>query len=250
MNTDGDLIHRDHYRVTTWDADPRGRLSPSALGRYLQETALNHADVLGFGMVDLHRDGLVWVLGSLLVRVERYPVFQQEVILETWPRGVEGLKALREFRLLDAAGEQLAAISGAYLLIDLRTRRATKLARFSERDWHGECALDRGPRRLAAPQEYVVERAVPLRWSDIDLLGHVTNTRYLDLALESYDAGFLAAHEVAELELNFLAEGTYPDTVLSRRAPDPADALAFYHSLTCRGGERELYRARLRWRPF
>jgi acyl-ACP thioesterase len=245
------LIHRDSYRVTSWDADIRGRLSPAALGRYLQESAIRHAAKLGYGMAELQRDGLTWVVGALLVRIARYPRHQQKVVLETWPRPVAGRRAPRDFRLVDADGAELAAVSGAYLLIDLTSRRAAALERFGDRKWRDERALDRDARRVTVPADAgpQVERGIPLRWSDIDLLGHVTNTRYLDLALETYPPDFLADHEVAEMEMNFVAEGRYPGVILSRRWSAPGAPTVEYHSLVHQSDGRELYRARLVWRP-
>jgi len=248
MSHDDTLILRERYRVTSWDADTRGRLSPSALGRYLQESALHHAEKLDLGMAELRARGLVWVVGALLVRISRYPVFQQEVVLETWPRGADGLRALREFRLLDTEGAELAAISGTYFVIDLATRRATDFESFTGRTWRDVRALDRDAGRVGAVDSADVERELPLRWSDLDLLGHVTNTRYLDLALETYEPDFFGTHEVAEMEANFLLEGRYPDTVFSRRAPESDTDLTYRHSLIRSSDGKELYRARLRWR--
>ncbi|MFO7654674.1 MAG: thioesterase [Candidatus Krumholzibacteriia bacterium] len=249
VSPDG-LTLRELYRVTSWDADPRARLSPAALGRYLQETAVNHADRLGVGFQTLQREGLTWVVGGLLVRVHRYPVFQDEVVLETWPRTLSGLRGLRDFRLLSAAGEELAAASGAYFLMSLRSRRAVSLDRFEQhRPWRDDRALDRDTDKLPPMADHELEQHVPLRWSDIDLLGHVTNTRYLDLALETYEPGFLRSHEIAEMEVNFLAEAVYPDVVISRRIRASDSPLTFDHVLLRGQDRREVYRARLVWRP-
>jgi acyl-ACP thioesterase len=243
------LLLRDRYTVASWDTDPRGCLAPSALGRYLQESAVRHAERLGFGMEALRQEGLTWVVGALLVRFTRYPRFHDEVVLETWPRGAQGRRALRDFRLLDAEGNELAAVSGTYSIIDLETRHPVTLERFHGRTWREVPALDRSPHRLPPLVGTAEATEIPLRWSDLDLLGHVTNTRYLDLALECYRAPFLREHELAELELNFLAEGGYPDVVASRRGPFAGPAPAVDHALTARSSGRDLCRARLTWRP-
>lgn len=250
MTSEDPLIHRDRYLVTSWDADARGQLATAALGRYLQETALHHADRLGLGIAALQGEGLTWVVGALLVRVHRYPVYEQEVILETWPRTAQGKRAPRDFRLYDEGGTELAAISGVYFLMDLASRHAASLERFAHRTWRDVRALDRDAGRVPNLTEADAEivRSLPVRWSDLDLLGHVTNSRYLDLALETYSPEFLATHEIAEMEANFLAEGRYPGAIRSRRSAAQGDATTFRHSLAREEDGRELYRARLVWR--
>jgi acyl-CoA thioesterase FadM len=246
--------------VASWDVDARGRLTTTALGRWMQETAEVNAASLGAGFDDLRAAGQTWVLVGVLMRLARSPRWRERVELVTWPRTLERRRALRDFRLHAPDGEVLATATTAWYCLDLTTGRPVDPQRWRTGDWPaGERATERDPARLPGLDDAgdeVTEIAVPLRWSDLDLNGHLTNTRYHELLLESYPADWLAAHAIAELELNFMAEGRYPDTVLCRRDPEreggdgPADGptWTWRHALVRTGDGREIARARLVWR--
>ncbi len=250
MDTPAPLITTRELTVASWDVDARGRMTTAAMGRYLQEIAEANAAGLGAGFDHLRAEGQTWVLVAVLLRTHRLPRWRETVQLSTWPRTVVRRRALRDFQLTGADGAELAAASTAWYCLDLESRRPVAPERWRQTPWpEDRRALDRDPDRLpglaAAPRSEV---PVPLRWSDLDLLGHLTNTRYHDLLLESYPADWLATREVASLELNFLAEGTYPATILSRRGPEPGQDDTWRHTLVHADDGREIARARLRWR--
>ena len=235
--------------VTSWDVDANQRLTTTALGRYMQESAEVNAASMGAGLEDLAREGQTWVLYGLLIRIARYPRFRDRISIETWPRELVGRRAMRDFRIRDAAGDIIATATSSWYCLDLATRRPASADRWHNGQWRAdEHAHDRDPDRLApleAPDKPV---PVPVRWSDLDLIGHVTNTRYQDLVLESYPEHWLRNHAVAEFELNFLAEGRYPDTLLSRRQADPGTPDTWRHELARESDGKVICRARVVWR--
>src|SRR5512133_1225031 len=95
-------IWTDHYPVTWYDADASHRAGIVTICKFLQESAWNHANHLGFGYRTANEVKQVWVLVRLLVKMERYPNWGEMVTVRTWPRGMEGLLALRDFEILDA----------------------------------------------------------------------------------------------------------------------------------------------------
>jgi len=283
MNQDPRLISATEIAVASYDVDARGRMTTAALGRYMQELAEVNAAGLGAGFDDLRAAGQTWVLVGLLIRAERLPAWRERVSLETWPRDLVQRRALRDFRLRDDRGAVIAAASTAWYCLDLASRRPVSPERWRTVTWpQAMRATERDPGRLpgvpglirdaaagpaasgsaavgttvteanetetAAAATAVAETAVAVRWSDLDLLGHVTNTRYHDLLLESYPPDWLAARELAEIELAFLAEGRYPAKLISRRAPDRGAENAWHHSLVRADDGREIARARIAWR--
>jgi acyl-ACP thioesterase len=246
----GSIITATGFQVASWDVDAHNRLTTSALGRFMQEAAEANASGLGAGFADLLAAGQTWVLSGLLLRIERYPRFTDPIEVETWPRGIDRRRALRDFRMRDRSGRQFAAATTSWYCLDLASRRPVAPERWRTVDWlTSERAIDRDPARLpGAGDAAETEVAVPVRWSDLDLNGHVTNTRYQDLVLESYPDRWLRERAIAEIELNFMAEGSYPDTLLSRRHPDPTGEHAWHHGLVRRSDGREVARARVVWR--
>jgi acyl-ACP thioesterase len=104
-------IWTDEYRVSWFDADGNNRARLAAICRYLQESAWNHANHLGFGYRQASEIKQVWVIIRLLLKMEKYPFWDDIITVRTWPRGVEGVLAFRDFEILSAAGERLGAAS-------------------------------------------------------------------------------------------------------------------------------------------
>jgi medium-chain acyl-[acyl-carrier-protein] hydrolase len=244
------MITATEFPVTSWDVDARNRLTTSAIGRYMQEAAEVNAAGLGAGYRDLLAEGQTWVLSGFLLQIERFPRFTEHITVETWPRDIERRRAMRDFRLRDRAGEVFAAATTAWYCLDLARRRPVPPDAWRKVDWLADTrATPRDCGRLpGAGLDADVEVRVPLRWSDLDLNGHVTNTRYQDLVLESYPVEWLAERAIAEIELNFMAEGTYPDTLVCRRQRDQDEPAAWHHGLTRASDDRDVARARIRWR--
>ncbi len=250
MSTEHPSITGQDFTVASWDVDARNRLTTAAVGRFMQEAAESNARAIGFGYDDLQAQGLTWILSGLLIRVDRYPSFRETVRVETWPVDLVGRRALRDFRLLDSDGDPIGAATSTWFCFDIERRRPVSPEQWRDNPaWLPELrAVDRDCDRVPALENPESEVAVPMRWSDLDLNDHLTNTRYQDLVLESYDEEWLRTREVAEIEMSFLAEGKYPDTLLSRRQAEAGAENTWLHSLAKVSDGKEICRARVVWR--
>lgn len=241
------LITSLGFTVASWDVDPRNRLHTSAIGRFLQEAAAANATGLGLGHGDLVRLGQTWVLTNLRLEAARLPGYGEVVTVTTWPRDIAGRRALRDFELEDRRGA-FAAAASAWMCLDLQSRRPVSPEHWRQVPWLPERrALTVDLARLPALTGQEFETALPVRWTDLDLNGHVTNTRYQDLLLESYAPDWLADHAITAIELAFLAEGRYPDTLRSRREEHPDRPATWRHALTRAADGVDICRAAITW---
>ncbi|MBN1197177.1 MAG: hypothetical protein JXA62_07205, partial [Candidatus Aminicenantes bacterium] len=67
-------------------------------------------------------------------------------------------------------------------------------------------ALDEVPPRIPDFSGSGFIRKVEAAWSDIDLNGHVNNTRYMDWMLDGFGEDFHSRHLPRRIEVNFVAE--------------------------------------------
>ena len=79
--------------VRSSDLTPHGPASVPALCVDLQEAAGHHADDLGVSLRRLQEEDQAWVLSHLHLELDRPPVRDETVTIETWPLGLEGLYA-------------------------------------------------------------------------------------------------------------------------------------------------------------
>lgn len=202
-----ELQHRDRLRVDSRDVNLLQRARPGALCAMMQESAWRHAESLGFGYTHLAEAGRFWVLSRLVLEWRRQPGWGEELELTTWPSGHQGALALRDFRFSGAGEAWIEAVT-AWLVVDRSSRRPIRPreALILPEEYNPPRAMDETPPRIPDLPAPGRTRRVEAAWSDIDLNGHVNNTRYVDWMLDGFDPEFHRAHLPRRLEMNFLAE--------------------------------------------
>lgn len=70
----------------------------------------------------------MWVLSRLHVQIQKYPLWRDRIQVETWATSrLGGVRAYRDFRLLDANDEPVGAATSLWLLLDVNTRRPVRI---------------------------------------------------------------------------------------------------------------------------
>jgi acyl-ACP thioesterase len=227
---------------------PHGQAAIQALCNYFQEAAGNHAQELGFSREAMLEQGTAWVLMRLRIAVERYPEWRQTVTVETWPSGVEGLYATREFVLHTAEGDLLARGTSAWAVIDVERRRPTRLPEELQEldtpDRPRPIAFD--SRRVPSLDWVDRERRFDVRFSDLDLNQHVNNVRYVEWALEAAPESVLLHQQPTDIDIQFRAETTFGQAVVTQLQQDDG---RFLHRVQRASDDRVVAEATTRWAP-
>jgi len=112
------VIFSKDIHVRSYEVDATGYFSMQAICNHLQDIAWEHAGRLGFGYEQLANRNLFWVLSRLKIEINKYPLWNDKVILKTWPRGSEKLFAYRDYTIEDKNGQLLIAATSAWLILD------------------------------------------------------------------------------------------------------------------------------------
>jgi acyl-ACP thioesterase len=205
------------FQVRSYESDRAGTLKPHALLNYFEEAAQQHATELGFGFEDLKQAQRFWILSRLEATVDRSPTWGDRVTVETWPKSVSRLFAIRDFIVHDddeGAPEPLVRASSAWLLMDGASGRPLRPERYlpegpllNNADKH---ALTEVPRKLTFPEEG--ERLISqieVQYSDLDVNNHVNNSVYLRWIDDAVRTTW-PDRELFRFELNFLKEASIP----------------------------------------
>jgi len=67
-------------------------------------------------------------------------------------------------------------------------------------------ALSRDPEKLALCEVWDQHLPKAVRYTDLDINGHMTASRYIGSLLDAYPIDFHRAHRVSALEINYLEE--------------------------------------------
>jgi medium-chain acyl-[acyl-carrier-protein] hydrolase len=202
-----------NYDVNTIVLDDQKWLGLFGLLNILQDIAWLHAKHLGWGYETLVDRGTAWVLVRQKLVMADWPVWGDVVEVRTWPRGVVGAMAIREFEIV-AGDRKFGECSTSWLIIDAQTRRPTKIDREAFRKnarTEGCLAIEAGK---IAPQTGLKPAATfQVRNSDLDVNGHVNNTRYAKWIVDSLSPEEHAGFRIEEYEVNFLSETLVGDVV-------------------------------------
>jgi medium-chain acyl-[acyl-carrier-protein] hydrolase len=239
------LRHVERIPVHGYDVDAFGELALPALAAYLQEVAGHHATVLGCGLDALRRRGLTWVLVRQRVEAPRPIALGEELEIATWPSGVHPLVVTREFTVSGRDDVELARASTAWLVLDLATRRPVRPGEVLDPALRPHLdAVAPIPPRLPAPGPDAESRRFEVRYADIDLNRHVTNTSYLGWSLEGVSEACWLAERACAVEAHYLAEGRFGDTVVVRTSGGAGECA---HAVRREADGKELARVRTRW---
>lgn len=234
---------RTEQTICSYDVDPHQTARLPALCRFMQEAAYHHAEHLGLGHSFLAAKGMAWVLARQRIQIDHLPKWGDRVHIRTWPSGRDRLFFYRDFGVTDGAGNRILIASNAWALIDLEKRERVHPDTYLKLDIpEGEKVFDSKLGRVQG-SEGADRLSIPVTYGDLDLNGHVNNVRYIEWILNHLPLDFHSTHTLVELEINFLGEARYGQTVFV--CSTECEPLNFAHTVKVR--DTELVRARTVW---
>lgn len=240
------------FKISSYDLNPKGQARLTTMANFFQEVAYHHASELGLGYDDMKSRKTTWALSRMRIHMTRYPVWNEEITLETWPSGAERLFALRDFRVLDGKGDVIGMASTAWLILDIDTHRLIRPKEMMEQFKmivQDVQMFDRPLDKITIPGETRNLNQHEVVYSDLDIVGHVNNVKYMEWCIDALMAYRSPHHEIRELEINFMHEALMGDTIIiSGTAPEISESGNSLRFLARReGDDQEIIRARLTW---
>jgi len=220
------------------DLDPFGGLRPSGFIRLLQLAAANASTAAGYDVHWYSRHRATWI-----VRRTRLDIFGathqgDELAIRTWVSDFRRVRSLRQYEVTTVRAEPIARATTDWVYIDavngtpstppddLQDAFMTEGVRTASR-----------PGRIRVPVDGAVT-TVHLRdveLADLDSLGHVNNSRYVEFAQQAlYDAlseggwhaawNAGAAHlQLTSIDIEYLTAALYRQTLSARLGPVECD---------------------------
>jgi acyl-ACP thioesterase len=176
-----------------------------------------------------------------------------QIKLETWPKGVNKLFFMRDYRILSADDRLLTTATTAWLILDGKTGRPKKmegnsgLHSFHIDEFH---AIEPVPGKL--PQITEPDRQMPVtaRYSDLDINKHVNAVKYIEWVQDCYPQEIYEKQNVKEFQINYQAETRYGEEVQIRiRKSSAADPFDYFEGIRT-SEENAAFRARIQFGAF
>lgn len=246
MNTP---VWEEQFRIRTHEADPNGQAQLDALFGCFQEAAGHHARALGVGREDLDRQGCFWVLSRCWMHIDQYPEWGREIIVRTWPRGVERLFALRDFQILSDQRVVIGSGVSAWLILDQKKHRPMRPGPFltavppaPEPPVPGNVLEKQGE-----PRELSFLRRFSVRYSDLDVNRHVNNAAYVRWIVDSFDARRHDQSRIDSIRIDYLSETILGESVAVQAGDVDPDGGQPVLGIRPDSGQ-PVFQARITWR--
>ena len=238
------------FSISSFDLNPKGLARLTTIANFFQEMAYHHAGQLGFGYDDMNERHTMWVLSRMKIRINRYPVWGDQVKVETWHRGMDRLFGLRDFRVLDDDGNVLGIATTAWLILDSRTKRPVRTGVEVLNHSQGDKSVFEGKlEKIDLPDDLEVKSRRRVQFSDLDIMGHVNNVKYMEWCIDTDITEIKPERDIRELEINFMHEALLEDLMVisGSNRNDGNSGMDSFLVARREGDGQEIVRTRLRW---
>ncbi len=246
------LIFEKTYPIHVYETGPDGKLNLHSLFNYMQDIASDHAIRLGFGRDDLKRDNRFWVLSRMYAEIDEWPLWDDTIIMETWPNGTDKLFALRNYEVKYPDGRHIASGSSSWLILDQDTKKVQRPDSILA-SYNPNLHTEKSPIRYALKLNPVDEGSnlssrFRIKVSDLDVNLHTNNVRYLNWVYDTYDLEFMMRNNPRSVEINYLAESVYSQEIMIMVSSEKESGNYFNHSIIRTDDNKELCRIRIGWK--
>lgn len=222
------------FFLSAGETNAEQEISLPLLTSKIIDIATAHANSLGIGNPAMEAKGCGWVLSRIAIEMERYPRVNETYSLTTWVEAWNRHFSVRNFMVADGNGKPVGYATSVWMVLNTVTRENAGLSHLSL----APDMIDGSPCPIARPgkhpvivpegQEGEIARgamkatapAVEYKFAycDLDFYRHVNTVRYVSMVLNQFTLAEMDATQVARLELAFMREGRYGETVTLLRA--------------------------------
>lgn len=181
------MIFERIYTIENRDIESSYKATNKALLKYLENVACKHSNEVGYGINNIEKTKVVWILLDWKFKVIERPQYGQTIKVRTWSRKMEKCSAYRDFEVYDENEKLLVIATTKWAIIDLETRKIKRMSEELAKEYKSEperSVFKEEIEKLHEPETEEKSIQLKTRRTDIDINNHVNNLNYLDLAYE------------------------------------------------------------------
>lgn len=208
-------IFEQEYEIIFLQCYPNGLLKYTDLCNIFQITAGIHADLGGISYSDMQEHHQAWVMSKMRLEIDKLPKWKEKVRVKTWIKSLENSRSTRCLELYCGA-EKLASCETYWVAMNTQTRRPENLALPHEHfiKYPENSATKKEVQKINLNVDFEIVNLYKVQLSDIDIVNHVNNVKYLEWCLNVIDPILILKQKIKGFELNFLKELNLNDEVI------------------------------------
>lgn len=214
------MIYKEKFKIGLKDVWKGKEVNNKAILEYLEDIAAYHSDRVGYGVNTSDITHLTWLLLDWKVKVIKRPKYGQTLDIHTWSRYIIKCYAYRDFEIYDEAHNLCVIASSKWLLINNQTRKITKIepevANRYESEPEKSVFEEKEIEKIKLPTNYKSSIIYQIKRKDIDVIGHMHNLYYLDLAYEALPEEVYDQRPFDEVRIMYKKEIKLGDSVICK----------------------------------
>ena len=121
------MIVESEYTVKLSEIDKNNKATNKAILSYLEDVGGKHSNIAGYGIFDIPRTHLTWLLLEWKLNVIRRPNYAEKIKAATWSKNSVKCYAYRDFEIYDEQGNVIVLAASKWVLVDTQKSKIVKI---------------------------------------------------------------------------------------------------------------------------
>ena len=182
----------------------------------LEDIGGMHSDIAGFGINDIEKTNLFWVLLNWKVNILKRSKYGEILNFKTWAKDGGKFFTYRDFEVTDSSGEVVCKATSKWSLIGMDKKSIVRITDdvISKYEPETQNIFDTLEiEKLKEPENHSYEYHYKTQRRDIDVNNHMHNSNYLSLAYEALPDEVYYSDECNNFEITYKNGIKLNDTV-------------------------------------
>ncbi len=213
ISPDFTSIYQHNFEIGFQHCYPNGFLKHTEICNLFQIVAGLHADLGGISYLDMQQHHQAWVLSRMRIEITKLPKWKDVITIKTWIKTLENSRSVRCLEMYLNA-EKIVGCETFWVVINTKTRRPDNLAlphsHFEKFDID---SISKPIQKINIPEEFTFKNEKKIQLSDIDIVNHANNVKYLEWCLDVTNVENVLNNKIKALNLNYLQELNFNDAI-------------------------------------
>ena len=203
------------YQVYYNDVDQRKRLYPDKLLEYFADSNLNHVKQKNLSIEDILDRGYTYMIQKYQVDFKKPIYLDEKITIAAGLSAVTSSNLHRSAVAYDSEGKLVATSRGLVFIVDTKSRKSVPIPDFVYSSLNISSPMEKPfPfERIGEVSNTDYIKEVPVLYRDLDLNNHVTNSKYINWALESLPRNFILENFLNRTRILYMREVFYGDVL-------------------------------------
>ena len=196
-----------NWKIDFTQCAPNGFLKYTELCGILQLTAAYHAEMGGISFADMQVFHQAWVLSRMRIEIDKLPHWKDEITVKTWIISLENSRSVRALEVYSNE-KKIIGCETFWAVINTKIRRPETLAlpfRHFELFPDDFSTIER-IKKISSSAEILQNNKRTIALSDLDIVNHVNNIKYLEWCLDIVAIDKLLNQNIKSFDMNFKNE--------------------------------------------